>query len=80
MISTAPLERLLVEKEMNLTLLSQVTGIEISTLEKMKKGGSITKTNIEAICRVFQCQPCDIIEFKKTEEKGHWEYIENKED
>lgn len=77
MISIAPLERLLVEKDMTITFLSQVSGIEISVFSCMKEGKCITRKNIETICKVLKCQPSDVIEFQKTETKGHWEYIEN---
>jgi putative transcriptional regulator len=78
MISGAPLRRLLVEKDMTLTLLSQVTGIEERTLSLITNGRSITKSNLDKICSTLQCQPCDVIEYIKDDDcitLPHWEFI-----
>ncbi len=76
MITTNPFLQLLVEKNIKLEALSQLTGISMSDLSALKKGRKVTKHNIEAICQVLNCQPSDIIEFTKSETKGHWEWVD----
>lgn len=75
MISTAPLNALLVKKGITLSALESLTGISHAVFLQMKKGNSITPKNIEAICSVLNCQPYEVIEFQKTTKKGHWEWI-----
>jgi len=79
MINTDPLQRVLVERELNLTLLSQLSGIDIDDLIAFSKSRKITKHNVEILCRILRCQPCDILEFTKTENKGHWEWVADSE-
>ena len=77
MISIDPLWRLLAERGLSLSELSQLTQIPLSNLSQMQKGKFITEDNLDTICRILNCQPCDIIEFTKTESKGHWEWIDS---
>ena len=77
MINAAPLARLLSEKGLTLSALSQLSGIAISTLAAMiENGTNITQNNLNNLCSLLKCQPCDIIEFTKSETKGHWEWVE----
>lgn len=79
MINAAPLARLLSEKGLTLSALSQLSGIAISTLAAMiENGTNITQNNLNNLCSLLKCQPCDIIEFTKSETKGHWEWVEAK--
>ena len=79
MINAAPLARLLSEKGLTLSALSQLSGIAISTLAVMiENGTNITQNNLNNLCSLLKCQPCDIIEFTKSETKGHWEWVEAK--
>ena len=78
MINTDPFRRLLAERGLNPNLLSQLSGIPQSDLSSISRGKKITKHNIEALCKILDCQPCDIIEFTKTENKGHWEWVADK--
>lgn len=76
MIVGNSLRRLLVEKDMSLELLSQVSGINLRTLMKIVKGESVTASNINTLCKVLKCQPCDIIEYIPDDRvKPHWEWI-----
>ena len=77
MISINPLIRLLTEKGLTFSELSQLTNISLHDLSLMKKGRYLTEENLDTLCRIFNCQPCDIIEFTKTESKGHWEWVSN---
>ena len=77
MINAAPLARVLSEKGLTLSALSQLSGIAISTLAAMiENGTNITQNNLNNLCSLLKCQPCDIIEFTKSETKGHWEWVE----
>ena len=79
MINAAPLARLLSEKGLTLSALSQLSGIAVSTLAAMiENGTNITQNNLNNLCSLLKCQPCDIIEFTKSETKGHWEWVEAK--
>lgn len=39
-------------------------GIDNKTLDKIKKNGNITLLTLEKLCRILNCTPNDIIEFK----------------
>ena len=51
---------------MSLTELSQKIGITMANLSILKKGKAraIRFSTLEAICRVIDCQPGDILEYK----------------
>ena len=51
---------------MSLTELSEKVGITMSNLSILKKGKAraIRFSTLEAICRVLDCQPGDILEYK----------------
>ena len=38
-----------------------------STMTKLRRGESISWENIETICKLLECQPGDIIEYKTKE-------------
>ena len=78
MITSAPLRRLLVEKDITCEQLSQITGISTDDLYQIEKSNRLNKKNLETLCRTLRCQPCDIIEFIKGETEGHWEWISAK--
>ena len=75
MISMAPFMRLLAEREIDLEQLSQITEIPINRLNSFKHGSVLNQEELDAICRVLNCQPCDVVEFRKSEASGHWEWI-----
>jgi putative transcriptional regulator len=51
---------------MSLTELSERVGITMSNLSILKKGKAkaIRFSTLESICRVLDCQPADILEYK----------------
>ncbi|CAI8242135.1 MAG: Uncharacterised protein [Cryomorphaceae bacterium] len=53
---------------MSLTELSQKIGITMANLSILKKGKAraIRFSTLEAICRVIDCQPGDILEHKNN--------------
>ncbi|MDD3948378.1 MAG: helix-turn-helix transcriptional regulator [Anaerolineaceae bacterium] len=53
-------------KKMSLTELSEKVGITMSNLSNLKTGKAkaIRFSTLETICKVLQCQPGDILEYK----------------
>lgn len=63
------LDVMLAKRKMSLTDLSQKVGITMSNLSILKKGKAkaIRFSTLEAICKVLNCQPGDILEYKDEE-------------
>jgi len=78
MINTDPFFRLLEERNLTMTVVSQLSGIPPKDLVAFSKGRKITAHLVGQLCSVLKCQPCEIIEFSKSETKGHWEWIADK--
>ena len=79
MINTDPFKRLMVEKELSVEALSALTQIDELELKKFYRGAKISRDVVETLCRFLRCQPCDLIEYSKSETKGHWEWVANLE-
>lgn len=60
------LDVMLAKRKMSLTELSERVGITMSNLSILKTGKAkaIRLETLEAICRVLDCQPGDILEFR----------------
>ena len=60
------LDVMLARRKMSLTELSERVGITISNLSILKTGKAkaIRLETLEAICKVLDCQPGDILEFR----------------
>lgn len=58
------LDRLLYERELNLTELSDRVGVTVPNLSILKTGKAraIRFSTLEAICRELHCQPGDLLE------------------
>ena len=65
------LDRVMADRKMSLTELSERVGISIVNLSKLKTGkvSAIRFSTLEAICEVLDCQPGDILEYKKDTEE-----------
>jgi putative transcriptional regulator len=61
------LDLMLVKRKMSLTELSKKVGITIANLSILKKGHAraIRFSTLEGICKALNCQPGDILEFRK---------------
>lgn len=61
------LDIMLATRKMSLTELSDKVGITMSNLSILKKGKAkaIRFSTLEAICKVLDCQPGDILEYQK---------------
>ena len=62
----------LAKKKMSLTELSQQVGISLTNLSLLKTGKvkAIRFSTLEAICRVLECQPGDLLEFVPEGARG----------
>lgn len=61
------LDVMLAKRKMPLNQLAELVNISIPNLSILKtgKGKAIRFTTLEAICKVLECQPGDILEFKE---------------
>ncbi len=61
------LDRLLVERKMTLTELSERVGVTLPNLSVLKTGRAraIRFSTLEAICEALDCQPGDILKWEK---------------
>ena len=64
------LDVMLAKRKMSLTELSEKVGITMSNLSILKKGKAkaIRFSTLNLICKVLDCQPGDILEFKQEED------------
>ncbi len=65
------LDRVMADRKMSLNELSERVGVANVNLSKLKNGhvSAIRFSTLEAICDVLDCQPGDILEYRR-EEKG----------
>ena len=65
------LDRMLVERKMTLLELSKRVGISNVNLSKLKTGkvNGIRFSTLEAICEALDCQPGDILEFRRDSDE-----------
>jgi putative transcriptional regulator len=61
------LDVMLAQRKMSLTELSERVGITMSNLSILKTGKAkaIRFSTLDAICKVLDCQPGDILEYRK---------------
>jgi putative transcriptional regulator len=61
------LDRVMADRKMSLNELAEKVGIANVNLSKIKTGkvSAIRFSTLEAICDALDCQPGDILEFKK---------------
>jgi putative transcriptional regulator len=64
-------DEMLHERRMTLTELSERVGITLANLSILKTGKAraVRFSTLEAICEALQCQPGDLLEFSRTQEK-----------
>ena len=62
------LDRVLFERKMTLTQLSDKVGITIANLSNLKTGKAkaIRFTTLAALCETLDCQPCDLLEYTEN--------------
>ncbi len=66
------LDRVMADRKISLTELSEKVGVANVNLSKLKNGrvSAIRFSTLEAICDVLDCQPGDILEFRRDDEKN----------
>ena len=64
------LDRMMAGRKMSLNELSERVGVANVNLSKLKNGhvSAIRFSTLEAICDVLDCQPGDILEYRREEE------------
>ena len=64
------LDRVMADRKMSLNELSEKVGVANVNLSKLKNGhvSAIRFSTLEAICDVLDCQPGDILEYKRDTE------------
>jgi putative transcriptional regulator len=67
MAITVHLDLLLVQRRMSLTELAERIGITLANLSILKtnKARAIRFSTLEAICRELECQPGDVLEYRR---------------
>jgi putative transcriptional regulator len=60
---------MLAKRKMSVTELSEKVGITMANLSILKNGKAkaIRVATLEAVCKALDCQPGDILEYKKEE-------------
>ena len=60
------LDVMMAKRKMSLNELSEKVGLTLSNLSILKTGKAkaIRFTTLEAICKILDCQPADILEYK----------------
>ena len=63
------LDRVMADRKMSLNELSEKVGVANVNLSKLKNGrvSAIRFSTLEAICKVLDCQPGDLLEYQKEE-------------
>lgn len=66
------LDRVMADRKMSLNELSEKVGVANVNLSKLKNGhvSAIRFSTLEAICDVLDCQPGDILEFRRDEDSN----------
>ncbi len=61
------LDVMMAKRKMSLNELSEKVGLTLSNLSILKTGKAkaIRFSTLEAICKVLECQPADILEYKE---------------
>ncbi len=64
------LDVMLAKRKMKLNELSEFVGITISNLSILKQGKAkaIKLSTLDSICKVLDCQPGDILEYREAED------------
>ncbi len=64
------LDRVLLDRRMSLTELSEKVGVTLANLSILKTGKAkaVRFSTLEALCEVLECQPGDLLVFEEEEE------------
>ncbi|WKB49911.1 helix-turn-helix transcriptional regulator (plasmid) [Lactococcus lactis subsp. lactis] len=61
------IDRILVERQMSVTELSEKVGITMANISILKNGKAkaIRFSTLESLCKVLDCQPGDLLEYRE---------------
>ena len=62
--------KMLKEKNYNTNRIRQEKLLSESTLQKLRNGEGLSWSNIETLCKLLDCQPADLMEYVRDEEKA----------
>jgi len=67
MAITINIDVMLARRKMSVTELAEKVGITMANISVLKNGKAkaIRFSTLEAVCKALQCQPGDVLEFKK---------------
>ena len=63
------LDEIMAEREINCAQLAEKIGVSAPDLSLLKTGKAraIKFTTLDKLCKVLECNPCDILEYKKED-------------
>jgi putative transcriptional regulator len=69
------LDRILLERRMSLTELSEKVGVTLANLSILKTGKAkaIRFSTLNALCRVLDCQPGELLSYEASEDDAELE-------
>ncbi len=69
------LDRILLERRMSLTDLSEKVGVTLANLSILKTGKAkaIRFSTLNALCRVLECQPGELLSYEASEDDAELE-------
>ncbi|MAK59764.1 MAG: transcriptional regulator [Ponticaulis sp.] len=72
------LDRVLLDRRMSLTELSDRVGVTLANLSILKTGKAkaVRFSTLEALCRELDCQPADLLVYEDDEEAANQEAAE----
>jgi putative transcriptional regulator len=65
------LDTMLAKRRMSLTELSERVGVTVANVSILKNGRAraVRFSTLEAICKILDCQPGDILEYREEQQK-----------
>lgn len=72
------LDRILLERRMSLTDLSEKVGVTLANLSILKTGKAkaIRFSTLNALCRVLDCQPGELLSYEASEDDAELEHAD----
>ena len=73
MATIVTIDVMLAKRKMSVTELAERVGITMANLSILKNGKAkaIRFSTLEAICRALDCQPGDILEYRRDDSSAH---------
>jgi len=77
MAITVNIDIMLARRKMSVTELAEKVGITMANISILKnsKAKAVRFSTLEAICEVLECQPGDILEYKKPAKKSSSKFV-----